>query len=70
MSIIISRFGKRSNHFSFFKKNAVSASDIKENSNIINQNFQNVDDPADSAIEMFKYHLSIILINKKVDNQK
>ena len=50
-------------------ENAVSTLDIDENSSIINQNFQNVDDPADRAIKMHKYHPSIILINKKVDNQ-
>ena len=52
-----------------FLKNAVSSLDIKENSSIINQNFQNIDDPVDRAIEMYKYHPSIILINNKVDNQ-
>ena len=50
-------------------KNAVSSLDINENSSIINQNFQNIDDSVDRAIEMYKYHLSIILINNKVDNQ-
>ena len=52
-----------------FFKNAFSTLDVNENSSIINQNFQNVDDPVDRAIEMYKYHPSIILINKKVDNQ-
>ena len=52
-----------------FFKNAVSSLDIKENSSIINQNFQNIDDPVDRAIAMYKYHPSIILINNKVDNQ-
>ena len=51
-----------------FFKNAVSSLDINENSSIINQNFQNIDDPLDRAIEMYKYHPSIILIkvNKSV----
>ena len=54
-----------------FYKNDVSSLDINENSSIINQNFQNIDDPVDRAIEMHKYHPSIILINSKVvDNQK
>ena len=35
----------------------------------MNQNFQNVDDLVDGAIEMYKYYPSIILIDKKVDNQ-
>ena len=35
----------------------------------MNQNFENVDDLVDGAIEMYKYYPSIILINKKVDNQ-
>ena len=52
-----------------FFKNAVFSLDIHENSSIINQNFQNIDDPVDRAIEMYKYHPSIILINNKVDNQ-
>ena len=30
---------------------------------------KNVDDLVDRAVEMYKYHPSIILINKKVDNQ-
>ena len=45
-----------------FFKNAVSTF-------FTNQNFQNIDDPVDRAIEMHKYHPSIIFINKKVDNQ-
>ena len=52
-----------------FFKNAVSTLDINENSSIINQNFQNFDDPVDRAIEMYKYRLSIILINQKIENQ-
>ena len=52
-----------------FLKNAVSTLDINENSSIINQNFQNVDDQVDRTIKMYKYHPSIIFINKKVDNQ-
>ena len=52
-----------------FFKNAVSTLDINENSSIINQNFQNFDDSADRAIEMCKYHPSIILINQKIRNQ-
>ena len=35
----------------------------------MNQNFQNVDDPVDRAMEIYKYHPSIILIKKKLDNQ-
>ena len=52
-----------------FLKNAVSTLDINENSSIINQNFQNVDDQVDRTIKMYKYHPSIIFINKKVNNQ-
>ena len=51
-----------------FFRNAVSTLDIDENSSIINQNFQNNDDPVDRAVEMYIYYPSIILINKKVDN--
>ena len=50
-------------------KNAVTTLDINENSSIVNQNFQNVNDAVDRAIEMYKYHPNINLINKKVDNQ-
>ena len=54
-----------------FFKNAVSTIDINENSSIINQNFDdpNFDDPVDRAIEIYKYHPSIILINQKIGNQ-
>ena len=52
-----------------FFKNAVSTLDINENSTIITQNFQNFDDPVDRAIEMYKYHPSIILIKQKIGNQ-
>ena len=53
----------------FFFKNTVCTLDINEIFSIINQNFQNVDDSVDGAIEMYKYYPSIILIDKKVDNQ-
>ena len=35
----------------------------------MNQNFQNIDDPVNRAIEMYKYYPSIILIHNNVDNQ-
>ena len=50
-----------------FLKNVVSTLDINENSSIINQNFQNFDDPVDRAIVMYKYHPSIILIHQKME---
>ena len=52
-----------------FFKNAVSILDINEKSSVINQNFLNFDDPVDGAMEMYKYHPSIILINQKIGNQ-
>ena len=52
-----------------FFKNSVSSLGINKNSSIINQNFRNSDDPVDRAMEMYKYHPSIIHINNKVDNQ-
>ena len=52
-----------------FFESAVSSLNINENSSIINQNFRYIDDPLDIAIEVYNYHLSIILINNKVDNQ-
>ena len=60
---------KIAEEFNTFLKNAVFLLEINENSSIINQNIQNVDDPVDGLIEMYKYHLSNIFINKKVDNQ-
>ena len=55
---------------STFLKTAVSTLDIiNENSSIVNQNIQNVDDPVDWTIEIYSYHPSIILINERVDNQ-
>ena len=49
-----------------FLKNTVSTLDIKGNSIIINQNFQNIDDPVDRAIERYKYHqqTSSLVISK------
>ena len=44
-----------------FSKSAVSSLDINENSSIINENLRNIDDPVDRAIEIYKYHPSIIL---------
>ena len=35
----------------------------------MNENFQNIDDPVNRAIEMYKYYPSIILIHNNVDNQ-
>ena len=61
-------FQCRGNHLQIFK-NAVSTWDINENSSIINQNFKNFDNTVDRAIEMYKYHPSIILINQKIGNQ-
>ena len=60
---------KIAEELNIFFKNTVSSLDIKENSSIINQNFQKIDDPVDKAIKMYKYYLSIILINNKVGNQ-
>ena len=49
-----------------FLKNTVSTLDIKGNSSIINQNFQNIDDPVDRAIERYKYdqRISSLVISK------
>ena len=47
-----------------FFKNAVSTLDINENSSIINQNFQNFDDPVDRAIEMYIIRVSSSLNRK------
>ena len=60
---------KMAEELNIFFKNAVSTLDINENSSIINQNFQNFDDPVHRAIEMYKYHPSIILIKQKIVSQ-
>ena len=60
---------KIAEEFNIFFENAVFSLEINENSRIINQNIQNVEDPVDRLIEMYKYHPSNIFINKKVDNQ-
>ena len=57
---------KIAEELNIFFKNTL---DINKNSSILNQNFQNIDDPVGSAIEIYKYHPNIILINNKVDNQ-
>ena len=60
---------KTAEELNTFLKNTVSTLDLDESSSIINQNFQNVDDSVDTAIEIYKYQPSIILINDKADNQ-
>ena len=60
---------KIAEELNIFFKNTLFSLDVNENSSIINQNFQNIDDPVGRAIEMYKYHPNIILINNKVDNQ-
>ena len=59
---------KIAEELSTFFKNAVSL-DINENFSIINQDFQNFDDPVDRATKMCKYHPSIILINQQIGNR-
>ena len=56
---------KKDNSF----KNAPSTLNANKNSFIISYNFQNIVDPIGRAIEMYKYHASIVLIKDKVDNQ-
>ena len=60
---------KIAEELNMFFKNVVSALYVNENSSIINQNFQNFDEPVDRAIEIYKYHPIIILINQKIGNQ-
>ena len=48
---------------SFFT-NAVSTLDIDEKFSIINEDFQNFDDPVDRAIEMYIIPASSLLIRK------
>ena len=48
-----------------FFKNAVLTLDIKENSYITNHNIPYSTDPIEKAIEKYKFHPSILLINEK-----
>ena len=45
-----------------FFKNAVSTSNIKENSFITNKSLDGITDPIDKAIDKYKFHPSILLI--------
>ena len=47
-----------------FFKNAVSTSNIKENSFITNRSLDCITDPIDKAIDKYKFHPSILLIRK------
>ena len=49
-------------------KNAVSTLNIKENSFVINRSLDRVTDPIDKAIDKYKLHSSIILIQKRLKN--
>ena len=53
-----------------FFKNAVSNLNVNENTHIINHDSCNFSDPVDKAICKYKFHLSILLIKIKLENQK
>ena len=51
-----------------FFKNAVSAFNIKENRFITNRSSDGITDPVDKAIDKYKFHPSILLIQKHLKN--
>ena len=51
-----------------FFKNAVSTLNIKENSFITNRPLDGITDPIDKAIDKYKFHPSILLIQKHIKN--
>ena len=51
-----------------FFKNAVSTLNIKENSFITNRPLDGITDPIDKAIDKYKFHPSILLIQKHLKN--
>ena len=51
-----------------FFKNAVSTLNIKENRFITNRSSDNITDPVDKAIDKYKFHPSILLIQKHLKN--
>ena len=54
----------------FFFKNAVSNLNVNENTYIIKHNSSHISNPVDKAICKYKFHLSILLIKSKLENQK
>ena len=50
-------------------KNAVSTFDIKENSFITNRSLDGITDPIDKTINKYKFHPSILLLQKHLKNQ-
>ena len=51
-----------------FFKNAVTTTNIKENSFITNRPLDGIIDPIDKAIDKYKFHPSILLIQKHLKN--
>ena len=51
-----------------FFKNAVSTLNIKENRFITNRSSDGITDPVDKAIDKYKFHPSILLIQKHLKN--
>ena len=51
-----------------FFKNAVSTLDIKENRFITNRSSDGFTDPVDKAIDKYKFHASVLLIQKHLKN--
>ena len=52
-----------------FFKNAVSTLNIKDNRFITNRSSDGITDPIDKAIDKYKFHPSILLIQKHVKNE-
>ena len=51
-----------------FFKNALSTLDIKENSFITNKSLDGINDSIDKAIDKYKFHPSILLVQKLLKN--
>ena len=51
-----------------FFKNVASTLNIKENNFITNRSLDGITDPIDKAIEKYKFHPSILLIQKHLKN--
>ena len=52
-----------------FFKNAVSTLNIKDNRFITNRSSDGITDPIDKAIDKYKFHPSILLIQKHLKNE-
>ena len=64
---IISDNDKLAESFNKFFKEAVDNLDISENSDIINEEYREIEDPVESSIIKFKFHPSILQIKRTIN---